>query len=307
MEVIIAEKLEKNFGDVRALRGLDLAVPEGVFGFVGVNGAGKTTTIKILLGALRPDSGAASVFGYDCAKESLKIRQKVGVLHEKPSFPKSTTGLDYLVFVAQLYGLPLIEAKNQSKRTLEEVGLFNVAKRPIGSFSAGMMQRLGLAQALVGNPDLIILDEPTANLDPIGRSDLLEMIRKLHADKNVDFLISSHILPELQTVCDHVGIINNGVMLVQGKAQEVVRKHAGHIFKVSVSEPETFLDLIQRSELVEETRRIGDIIWVKAKDATSFQNYVIEMAHRKKLGLSLFQRGDLESALKNLLEANKDD
>lgn len=307
MEIIATEMLKKNYGDVRALKGLNLRVSDGVFGFIGVNGAGKTTTIKILVGALRPSGGKAYVLGHDCVKESLKIRQKVGVLHEKPSFPKNTSGLDYLVFVAQLYGLPQNEAEKQPQNILVEVGLSSVAKRPTGSYSAGMKQRLGLAQALVGNPELVMLDEPTANLDPIGRSELLDKIRKLHVDRGVNFLISSHILPELQTVCDHVGIINNGVMLEQGDVQEVVQKYAGHVFKVIVSEPNTFLDLIRRSELVEEFHTVGDTIWIKAKESTQFQNYIMDVVHQKKLTLSLFQRGDLENALKNLLEKNRSD
>ena len=123
----------------------------------------------------------------------------------------------------------------------------------------------------------------------------------------MNFLISSHILPELQTVCDHVGIINNGVMLEQGEVQEVVQKYAGHVFKVIVSEPNTFLDLIRRSELVEEFHTVGNTIWIKAKEPTQFQSYIMDVVHQKKLTLSLFQRGDLENALKNLLEKNRSD
>lgn len=299
--------LEKNYGEVRALNGLNLRVSSGIYGFIGLNGAGKTTTIKILVGALKPDSGEAHVLGYDSVRESLRIRQKIGVLHEKPSFPKNVSGLDYLIFVAQLYGLSLNDAKKHSQNILEELGLSTFATRPTGSYSAGMKQRLGLAQALVGNPELVILDEPTANLDPIGRGELLDKIRKLQADKGVNFLISSHILSELQTVCDHVGIINNGVMLEQGEVQEVAQKHAGHVFKVIVSEPETFLDLIRQSELVEEFHTVGNAIWIKAKESTQFQKYVMDVVRQKKLALSLFQRGDLENALRNLLERNRSD
>lgn len=307
MDIIVTDGLEKNFGPTRALNGLNLRTSDGIFGFIGVNGAGKTTTIKILMGVLKPDGGNAHVLGYDCVKESLKIRQKIGVLHEKPSFPKNTSGYDYLIFVAQLYGLSRDDAKRESRNILEEVGLSSVEKRPVGTYSAGMKQRLGLAQALVGGPELVILDEPTANLDPIGRGELLDNIRELHADKGVNFFISSHILPELQTVCDHVGVINNGVVLEQGDVQEVVRKYAGHIFKVSVSEPKTFLDAIQQSGLVEEVHRVGDTIWIKAKEPMVFQNFVMEVVHQRRLGLSLFQRGDLEKAFKNMLEGNKRD
>ncbi len=307
MEIVATEMLRKNFDTIRALNGLNLRVREGVFGFIGVNGAGKTTTIKILVGALNPDGGKACVLGYDCVNESLKIRQKIGILHEKPSFPRNISGLDYLIFVAQLYGLPQNDAKRHSRNILEELGLSTFAKRPIDGYSAGMKQRLGLAQALVGNPELVILDEPTSNLDPVGRGELLSNIRKLHVDKGVNFLISSHILPELQTVCDQVGIIHNGVVLEQGEVQEVVQKYAGHIFKVSVSEPKAFLDAIQQSGLVDEVHRVGDVIWIRAKEPTLFQSHVMEIVHQKKLSLSLFQRGDLESALKNLLEDNRDD
>lgn len=305
--IVVTERLEKNFGEVKALNGLNLRVSEGVFGLIGVNGAGKTTTIKILVGALRPDGGKALVFGYDCVKESLKIRQKMGVLHEKPSFPRNVSGLDYLIFVAELHGLSKGDAKRHSKQILEDLGLYEFAKRPIGGYSMGMKQRLGLAQALVGNPELVLLDEPAANLDPIGRSDLLNKIQKLHMDEGVNFLISSHILPELQTVCDHVGIIDNGVVLEQGEVQEIVQKHAGNIFKVIVSETKAFLDLIRQSELVEEFHTERNTIWIKAKEPIQFQNSLMETVHKKNLKLSLFQRGDLETALKNLLKDNKCD
>jgi ABC-2 type transport system ATP-binding protein len=307
MEIVATEMLQKDFGAVRALNGLSLRMSEGVFGFIGVNGAGKTTTIKILVGALNPDGGKARVLGYDCVDESLRIRKRIGVLHEKPSFPRNTSGLDYLIFVARLYGLSQNDAKKRSREIVEELGLSAFARRTIDSYSAGMKQRLGLAQALVSNPELVILDEPTSNLDPIGRGELLGNIRKLHMDKGVSFLISSHILPELQTVCDQVGVIHNGVMLEQGEIQQVVQKYAGRIFKVSVSKPDVFLNAIQQSGLVDKIRIVGDTIWISTKEPVMFQSRVMEIVHEKKLSLSLFQHGDLESALKNLLESDRND
>jgi ABC-2 type transport system ATP-binding protein len=307
MDVIVTEGLEKNFGAVRALRGLGLRVSDGVFGFIGVNGAGKTTTIKILVGALRPSGGTASVLGYDCVKESLNVRQKIGVLHETPAFPKNTSGLDYLTFVAQLYGSSQAEAKRQARNTLEEVGLSSSERRLIGGYSAGMRQRLGLAQALVGNPELVILDEPTANLDPIGRSEMLRKIRELHAEKGVSFFISSHILPELQSVCDHIGIIDAGVVLEQGDVQEVVEKHAGGVFKIVVSESKAFLDVIRGSKLVEEFNTAQGAIWIKTNEPQLFHDYVMKVIREKGLHLSLFQHGDLEIAFKNVVKADKND
>lgn len=307
MEVIVAEGLEKNFGTVKALRGLNLRVSDGVFGFIGVNGAGKTTTIKILVGSLSPCGGRASVLGYDCVKESLKIREKVGVLHEKPSFPGNTSGLDYLGFVAQIYGFSKDGAKEQARDVLKEVGLSSFEKRPINGYSAGMKQRLGLAQALVGNPELVILDEPTANLDPIGRSEMLNKILELHKDKGVSFFISSHILPELQSVCDHIGIINDGVILEQGEVQEIVEKNAGHVFKIVVSESKAFMDTIRESKFVEEFSTTQGAIWVKVNEPKLFQDYVMKVVQEKGLHLSLFQHGDLEIAFKNIVKADKND
>lgn len=307
MEVIVAERLEKNFGAVRALRGLSLRVSDGVFGFIGVNGAGKTTTIRILVGVLRPSGGNASVLGFDCLRESLKVREKVGVLHENPSFPKNNSGLDYLTFVAQLYGSSQAEAKRQARNTLEEVGLSSSEKRLIGGYSAGMRQRLGLAQALVGDPELVILDEPTSNLDPIGRSEMLNKIRELHSEKGVNFFISSHILPELQSVCDHIGIINDGVILEQGEVQEVVEKHAGGVFKIAVAESKAFLDVIRESRLVEEFSTAQGAIWIKANEPQLFHDYVMKVVQEKGFHLSLFQHGDLETAFKNIVKADKND
>jgi ABC-2 type transport system ATP-binding protein len=294
MEVIVAEGLLKNFGDVRALRGLSLRVSDGVFGFVGANGAGKTTTIKILVGSLSPSGGRASVLGYDCVKESLKIREKVGVL-------------DYLSFVAQLYGFSKDGAKEQARDVLKEVGLSSFEKRPINGYSAGMKQRLGLAQALVGDPELVILDEPTANLDPIGRSDMLGTIRRLYVDEGVNFFISSHVLPELQSVCDHIGIIDAGVLLEQGEVQEVVEKHAGRVFKIMVSDSKAFLDIIRESKLVEEFSTSQGVIWIKVNEPKLFQDYVMKVVQEKGFHLSLFQHGDLETAFKNIMKADKDD
>jgi len=307
MDLIAIEGLEKNFGAVKALRGLSLRVREGIFGLIGVNGAGKTTTIKILIGALNPDGGKASVLGYDCVKESLMIRQKIGVLHEKASFPRNTSGRDYLIFVAQLYGLSRDDAETQSRNVLKDVGLSAVERQSIGTYSAGMKQRLGLAQAFVGNPKLVILDEPTANLDPIGRADLLGTIRKLHVEKGVSFFISSHILPELQSVCDHIGIINNGVAVEHGEIQEIVQKHAGSVFKIIVSKPEAFLSLIRQSRFVEELHKAGDTIWIRASEPTLFHDYVMGIVQDKRLSLSLFQRGDLETAFKNIVGGNESD
>jgi len=188
----------KSFGHVQALKGLDLEICRGVFGFVGPNGAGKTTTVKILLGLIKASKGSATVFGLDAWKESFSIRKRVGVLHEKPCFPGWVTGLEYLEYVCRLKGLE--EPRETALKELESFGLAGVADRKIGGYSAGMVQRLGLAQAFVGEPELVFLDEPTANLDPLGRAEFLEMAKQRCNDEDVSVVISAHALSCCRTV-----------------------------------------------------------------------------------------------------------
>ena len=304
MEAIIDVRgLFKRYGDVEALRGLNLRMRKGIFGFIGPNGSGKTTTIKILLGALRPDAGEAYVLGYDCFKESLEVRRRVGVLHENPSYPKNMTGLEYLAFVGSLYGLGKEEAKSRARGLLKSLDLEEAADRSIGGYSAGMRQRLGLAQALIGNPRLVILDEPTANLDPLGRAELLEMIKTLHKDQGMSFLIASHILPELQKICDQIGIISNGVMLEQGTIAELTKKYMENTFKVKVSNPHILIEELRKAEFVEEVSMKGDNIWIKANEPEKLYNQISKIIQDKKLKLLLFEQPqlDLEDLLKTLL------
>ncbi|MHA1722157.1 MAG: ABC transporter ATP-binding protein [Candidatus Baldrarchaeia archaeon] len=185
MWVVETRGLVKFFGDIVALDGLDLRIPKGVSGFVGPNGAGKTTTIHILLGLLKADLGEAYIFDMDCWKNSYDIRRRVGVLLEDPGYPKGCTAERYLEFIAKMYEID--QPKFRVKELLKEVDLYWARDRKIGDFSAGMLQRLGLAKALIGDPELVILDEPTANLDPIGRMKLLEKIKELWRDKKVNF------------------------------------------------------------------------------------------------------------------------
>ena len=225
--LIVTEGLFKFFGGIVALNGLDLRAPRGVSGFVGPNGAGKTTTIHILMGLLKPDVGEAHVLGLDCWRESFEVRRRIGVLHEKPKYPDNFTGMKYLEHVAHIYDIPQIKLK--VKEIFREVGLSEAGDRPIKTYSAGMVQRLGLAQALISDPELVILDEPTANLDPLGRIMLLEKIEELHSDRGINFFISTHILPELERVCSWISIINDGVIVDQGRIKDLVAEYPADV------------------------------------------------------------------------------
>ncbi|MDH5770719.1 MAG: ABC transporter ATP-binding protein [Candidatus Bathyarchaeota archaeon] len=288
MEYLIATQgLAKFFGNVPALRSLNLHVPKGISGFIGPNGAGKTTTINILLGLLKPDEGRAYVFGLDSWHDSFKIRKRLGVLHEKPAYPGNFTGQRYLEHVAHIYGIS--QPKQRAEEVLDEVGLSEAKEKTIKTYSAGMVQRLGLAQALIGNPELVIVDEPTANLDPIGRVEFLEKIRKLHKDREVNFFISTHILPELEKVCEWVSIINDGVIVDQGNMDSLAAKYSASIYRIEVSDPDLFATRLRELKIVEKVWIEGNSVHCKVKSVKEFYGEVPRLAFELNLQLKSLQ------------------
>ncbi|MEM1563040.1 MAG: ABC transporter ATP-binding protein [Candidatus Bathyarchaeia archaeon] len=292
--IISTRELVKYFGNTAALQGLNLNVPCGISGFIGPNGAGKTTTINILLGLLKPDYGEATVFGLDCWRESFKIRRRVGVLHENNAYPGNFTGIRFLEHVANIYGFA--QAKKRAKEILSEVGLSEAADKPIKAYSAGMRQRLGLAQALIGDPDLVILDEPTANIDPLGRILLLDKIKEIHSSRGTSFLISTHILPELEKICSWVSIINKGRIVDQGYVRDLSAKYSANIYRIEVSNPHLLADRIREMEIVEEVWVEGENVYCRVKDLNRFYGEIPKIIADLNLQLRSFQymRSSLE-------------
>jgi ABC-2 type transport system ATP-binding protein len=276
-ECILTKELTKKFGEVEALRALNLTVESGVFGLVGPNGSGKTTLIKILVGALKADSGESKVFDLDCWNESFEVRQRVGVLHEKASFPKEATGFDLMVFVGRLRGLSKTEAKTTATQLLDWIGLGNDSSREIKGYSAGMKQKLNFIQALVGRPQLVILDEPTAHLDPFARIQLLEKIRELHKEYGMSFLISSHILPELEEICEHVGIIYHGIVIEQGKLEDLAQKYFANTFEIVVTDPHFPFNKIKDLTIVREARMVNNTLIVRVSDPKEFYDMITRL------------------------------
>ena len=228
--VVRAEALGKIFRvgfwarKVRAVEALSLEVRRGeIFGLLGPNGAGKTTTIKMLLGFVRPTTGRAFVGGAEAG--SLAARRKLGYLPENPALYEFLRGDEYLAFAGRLAGLSRADARKQSQALLERVGLAGRADRPIRRFSKGMVQRLGLAQALVGEPETVILDEPMSGLDPIGRKDVRDLILSLRAEGRT-VLFSTHILSDVEAICDRVGIVVDGRLTDCGALQDLVAPEA---------------------------------------------------------------------------------
>ncbi|UCD46128.1 MAG: ABC transporter ATP-binding protein [Candidatus Bathyarchaeota archaeon] len=232
--VIETDGLSKSFGETVALRDLNLRVPRNsIFGFLGPNGAGKTTTIKLLLGLIRPTAGGGTVFGEDISNNSVEVRRRIGYLAQVPSYYMHMTARETLRFKARFYySGPRGTIEERVEETLSMVGLEDKADRPIKGFSGGERQRLGIAQAQVHRPDLLILDEPAANLDPMGRRSVLDLMEELRVYSTVFY--STHILDDVQRVSDTVAILNRGELLAQAPIEELLAGAGGTVYHMAI-------------------------------------------------------------------------
>ncbi len=212
--LIETRELTKRYGSqVLALDALSLTIAAGVTGLVGANGAGKSTLIKILLGLLAPTSGEASLLGFDVRTQGTDLRQYVGYMPEHDCLPPDISATDFVSHMAQINGIPRAAARERTAEVLRHVGLFEERYRAIGGYSTGMKQRVKLAQALVHDPRLLMLDEPTNGLDPAGRDEMLDLIRRVGSDFGISILMSSHLLGEIERVCDNLVVIDTGRLL----------------------------------------------------------------------------------------------
>jgi ABC-2 type transport system ATP-binding protein len=200
-------------GAVTALDALTVTVIPGITGLVGANGAGKSTLIKILLGLLRPTGGQAAVFGKDTTRDSEQIRSLTGYMPEHDCLPPDVTATEFVTHLGRMSGLPATAAKERAAESLRHVGLYEERYRQIGTYSTGMKQRVKLAQTLVGDPRLLLLDEPTVGLDPAGRRSMLELISKIGAEFGISIVVASHLLGEIEQICDHLVAIEGGRLL----------------------------------------------------------------------------------------------
>jgi ABC-2 type transport system ATP-binding protein len=221
-DVLVAEGLRKSYGPRQALQGLSFSLKAGrVLGFLGPNGAGKTTSIRILTTIMEPESGSFTVDGIS-SKYPEEIRRRIGVLPENLGFPRQMTGIEYLVYFGQLYGRTAVEAKDYGMKLLEDVGLQQRGRSLIGSYSHGMRQRIGIARALINDPVVVFLDEPTLGLDPRGQQELLELIQRIARERGTGVVLCSHLLSEIEGVCDDVVILNVGQIVAKGSVTEVI-------------------------------------------------------------------------------------
>ncbi len=227
MHTVTVAGIEKSFGDVRALRGLTVDFPAGGVGLLGPNGAGKSTLLKILLGLLPADAGTATVLGIDVAQSPAEVRRVVGYMPEVDAYLPGLSGAESVLFAGVLCGLPRREAQRRAHEILYYVGLGEARYRKVDQYSTGMRQRLRLAQALVHDPELIFLDEPTNGLDPKGRDEVLQLISDLAGTHGKSIVLCSHLLPDVEAVCQHVVVLRAGQVATQGNVKEIRRLEAG--------------------------------------------------------------------------------
>jgi ABC-2 type transport system ATP-binding protein len=220
--VVETKNLSKRYREKLAVNGLSLTVEDGeIFGFLGPNGAGKTTTILMLLGLTEPTSGDVTVRGFNPTHQSLEVKKRVGYLPENPGFYDDISARENLLYMARLNRIPEDEARRRTAQVLDQVGLSDDGRRLVREYSRGMKQRLGIAEVLVKNPKAIILDEPTLGIDPDGAIRILELIKELNRDQGLTVLLSSHQLQQVQQICNRVGIIVKGKLIVQGEMDEL--------------------------------------------------------------------------------------
>ncbi len=241
--MIKVKNVSKFFGKIKALNSLTVEIPRGICGLIGPNGAGKTTLIHILIGLIRPSSGTVNILSLEPWSQRHELMRKIGVLLERETFPQNLECLRYLRHIARLRNIRDIEVIDALRR----VELLDVSWRKIAGFSAGMKKRLGIAKALLGNPELVILDEPTANLDPAGRIKLMTMVSRINRETGTSFLILSHVLPELQRLCSWVCLMYMGSVIEQGFTEDLLNKYSPAVY-VEVTKPKELSELINSSD-----------------------------------------------------------
>lgn len=231
--IIQLNNISVSYGMLLALDNISVSIEGGAVGLLGPNGAGKTTLIKTLLGFLRPGSGNGQVLGMDIRTQRLNIRQKVGYMPENDCYIPGMNAVSYVAYAGQLCGMPRKDAMQRAHEVLQYVGMDEERYRMVETYSAGMKQRIKLAQALIHDPKLLFLDEPTTGMDPAGRQDMLDLVKDISTEKGINIIVSSHLLPDIEYACQDVVVISQGKIVVQGNIEEL-RNANVRLFEVKI-------------------------------------------------------------------------
>ena len=243
--VVSLDNVSVRYGSQLALRDVTAEFPSGAVGLLGPNGAGKSTMIKALLGFVHPTQGQMKVLDMDVRHSPLAIRSRIGYMPESDAHIPGMNAVSFVAYCAQLAGLPLADAMQRAHEVLYYVGLGEARYRNIETYSTGMKQRIKLAQALVHDPDLLFLDEPTNGMDPKGRDEMLELVRDIAHNKGMNLILSSHLLPDVEYTCDHVVVMDKGQVATAGPI-EALKGHGGRVFEVRIKgDREPFIEALR--------------------------------------------------------------
>lgn len=307
-----AKGLTKWYGDLKAVDNVSFQVKKGSsFGLLGLNGAGKTTTFKMMVSLIRPDSGTAIVSGYDVVKDPMMVRSHIGYVAENPAFYTRMTTLETLRYISRLLDIPINDQNRRIDYVLGLVGLLNKKNALVGGYSRGMRHRLGLAQALLSEPQVLFLDEPTLGLDPLGAKNMRELILRLRKEREVTVLMSSHVLPEVEAICDIVGIFDHG-QLVAMDTIDHLRSTASDSLNIELTLAETDPEVVEALRRLPGINRIeanGDRLYINAIKSEELRPRILQEAlasNAKVLSFGL-QESSLEDILLRLVNNDVSD
>lgn len=290
-----SERLTKIYGKgketLEAVSKIDLRVEPGVHGFLGPNGAGKTTTYNMLVGAISITGGKAKIREFKAG--SVAAKQVIGFLPQDPVFYEDMSGEDYLIYMGQLGGLKSKEAKRKAQELLDYFDMFDARSREIGKYSSGMKQKIGIAAALIHDPKVLILDEPTANLDPLGRADVIKKIRDL-SDK-VSVFVSSHILSEIEQMCEDVTMINHGKIVISDSIKNIKKSYVSNLYILDTDMNKKFLEMLKNIDFISKVRieEIDGKIHIIPKDQDKLRELIPQMLIKNKATLYSFYQPEL--------------
>ncbi|MEM3832214.1 MAG: ATP-binding cassette domain-containing protein [Thermoprotei archaeon] len=287
-EIIKAINLTKVFGSLVAVDHINFEVKKGeIFGFLGPNGAGKTTTINMLTTVLKPTEGTAIINGFDVVKQPSKVRQSIGVVHQEYTADEDLTGLENMILMADLYGIPRDVGRKRAEELLKMVELTSAAHKKVENYSGGMRRRLEVAMGLINRPPVLFLDEPTLGLDVQTRAAIWSYITKLKEQYETTMFVTTHYLEEADTYCDRVAIIDKGKIIQIGTPRELKESIGGDVITIQItSDTTTALKIMNNIEGITEAKNIGETIRIKTKDGSSVAPKIIEMLNKNGINVT---------------------
>jgi len=298
--LLSVENLTKQYKGVVALNNVSFDISDGITGILGENGAGKSTAIKIVLGLLEPTSGTARILG-ETASENITVRSRLGYMPEHDCLPSNVTAAEFLTHMAELSGLPPSHARSRAADTLRHAGLFEERYRAIGGYSTGMKQRVKLAQALVHDPAMVLLDEPTAGLDPAGREEMLDLVRKTHREFGISILFSSHLMADVERTCDRIIVLRGGRLIQSGEVKSFTEETETVYIEVDTNKDEFIAALEQRKvDVVAD----GGGLFVEGSDESVYDHVRDALVEAQA---PLRRMGPRRRALTELFERDGDD